>query len=51
MYELVIDYNGDEYVAFSAEKKREVDLVAQRHVRSLASGLAVVREAKKKVKK
>lgn len=51
MYELVIDYNGEESVAFSAEKKREVDVVAQRHIRSLASGLAIVREVKEKEKK
>ncbi len=48
MFELVIDNNGVEYVAFTAEKKREVELVYQCHVRSLADGTASVREAKAK---
>lgn len=46
MFELVIENKGVEYVAFSAEKKREVELVMQRHIRSLTSGMASIREAK-----
>ena len=33
MFELVIEDRGVEYVAFTAEKEREVELVRQRHVR------------------
>lgn len=53
MYELVIENNGVEYIAYTAEKEREVALVRQRHVRSLANGMATIREAKpaKKAKK
>jgi len=50
MFELIIEDKGVEYVAFTAEKKREVDLVYQCHVRSLADGTASVREAKAKKK-
>lgn len=46
MFELVIENRGEEYVAFTAEKKREVELALQRHVRSLTDGLAYIREAK-----
>ncbi|MCJ2165843.1 MULTISPECIES: hypothetical protein [unclassified Pseudodesulfovibrio] len=48
MFELVIENNGVEYIAFSAEKKREVELVLQRHTRSLTDGTAYIREAKAK---
>ena len=56
MFELVIEDRGEEYIAFTAEKKRELELVLQRHVRSLTEGMASIREAKpakkaKKVKK
>ncbi|WP_203529327.1 hypothetical protein [Pseudodesulfovibrio sp. JC047] len=50
MYELVIENNGVESVTFSAERKREVELAAQLHVRSLADGFAMVREVKDKEK-
>ena len=51
MFELVIENNGVEYVAFSAEREREVELIRQRHVRSLADGTAFIREAKETAKK
>jgi len=51
MFELVVENNGVEYVAFSAERKREALLILQRHVRSLADGTATIREVKKKAKK
>ncbi len=53
MFELVIEDRGEEYVAFTADKKREVELVRQCHVRSLTEGMASIREAKpaKKTKK
>ena len=53
MFELVVEHRGVEYVAFTAENKREIELVLQRHVRSLTDGMAVIREAKpaKKAKK
>lgn len=46
MFELVIENKGEEYVAYSAEKKREVELVMQCHIRSLTDGTAYIREAK-----
>ena len=46
MFELVIENKGVEYVAYSAEEKREVELVMQRHIRSLTAGMAVIREVK-----
>lgn len=46
MFELVIEKKGGEYVAFTAEDKREVDLVMQCHIRSLTDGMAYIREAK-----
>lgn len=46
MFELVIENKGGEYVAFTADKKREVELVMQCHIRSLADGMAYIREAK-----
>ncbi|WP_316899023.1 hypothetical protein [Pseudodesulfovibrio indicus] len=46
MFELVIENNGAEYVAFTAEKKREVELVMECHIRSLTDGTAYIREAK-----
>ncbi|BCS88603.1 hypothetical protein [Pseudodesulfovibrio sediminis] len=53
MYELVIEDRGIKYVAFTAEKLREVELVNQCHLRSLTRGTASIREAKaeKKEKK
>ena len=46
MFELVIEHKGVEYVAYTAEQKREIELVRQRHVRSLTDGMATIREAK-----
>ena len=48
MYELVIAYADTEQVVFAAEDKRVVELVRQRHVRSLTVGEASVRQAEKK---
>ncbi len=46
MFELVIEDKGKEFVAFTAEKEREVALVRQCHLRSLTEGMATIREAK-----
>ncbi|MBI9080043.1 MAG: hypothetical protein JEY79_09930 [Pseudodesulfovibrio sp.] len=51
MYELIIDNNGVEYVAFSAEREREVELMRQRHLRSLTDGTAIIRKVEKKAEK
>ncbi|MBG0791782.1 MAG: hypothetical protein H0S80_14925 [Desulfovibrionaceae bacterium] len=51
MFELVIEHKGSEYVAFTAEDEREVELVRQRHVRSLTEGMATIREVKAPAKK
>jgi hypothetical protein len=51
MYELVIEHKGVEQVVFCAESKRVMELVRQRHVRSLTVGTAIVRESKVKPKK
>ncbi len=51
MFELVIETNGVEYVAFSTERLCEAELLRQRHMRSLADGSATIRETKKKAKK
>jgi len=51
MFELVIENNGNEYVAFTADKMREVELVRERHVRSLTEGTASIREARSAKKK
>ncbi|MGE4423893.1 MAG: hypothetical protein AB7D39_16470 [Pseudodesulfovibrio sp.] len=51
MFEVVIEDNGAEYVAFTAEDKREAELLLQRHVRSLTDGLAYIRETKPEPKK
>jgi hypothetical protein len=51
MFEVVIEDKGAEYVAFTAEDKREAELLLQRHVRSLTDGLAYIREAKPEPKK
>ena len=53
MFELVVEYRGVETPVFAAEDRRVVELVRQRHVRSLTPGEAVIREmaAKKKAKK
>ena len=48
MYELVISYAETEQVVFAAEDKRIVELVRQRHVRSLTVGEAAIRQSKKK---
>jgi len=45
MFELVIERNGVELVVYSAESRREVELVLQRHIRSLTAGSAFIREA------
>ncbi|WP_199244338.1 hypothetical protein [Pseudodesulfovibrio cashew] len=46
MYELVIENNGKEHVVYSDEDVRMVELVRQRHVRSLTVGKASIREVK-----
>lgn len=51
MYELVIEHKGTEQVVFAANDKRKVELVRQRHVRSLTDGEASIREAKAAKKK
>jgi hypothetical protein len=45
MFELVIERNGVEQVVYSDESRRMVDLVLQRHIRSLTAGTAYIREA------
>lgn len=45
MFELVIERNGVEKIVFSAESRRIVELVLQRHIRSLTAGTAFIREA------
>ncbi len=50
MYELVVEYRGVETPVFAAEDKRVVELVRQRHVRSLTVGEAIIREMKTKKK-
>lgn len=47
MFELVIENNGKERVAYAAEDVRLVELMRQRHIRSLTEGEASVREGKK----
>jgi len=44
MYELVIEYRGVETSVFSHEDKRVVELMRQRHIRSLTPGDATIRE-------
>jgi len=51
MFEVVIEDKGREYVAYTAENKREADLLLERHLRSLTDGLAYIREAKPEPKK
>jgi len=51
MYELIIDNNGVEHVACSGERKRELELMRQRHLRSLTDGTASIREVEEKTKK
>jgi len=46
MFELVIETNGEERVVYTAEDARVVELMRQRHVRSLTEGEASIREAK-----
>lgn len=48
MFELVIEKNGVERVVYSAEDIRLVELMRQRHARSLAAGEATIREVEKK---
>lgn len=50
MFELVIEHKGVQIVTYSAEDKRLVELVRQRHARSLAVGEATIRPAEKKAK-
>jgi hypothetical protein len=50
MFELVIEYNGVEQIVFSGESRRIMELVRQRHVRSLCVGTATIREAAAKKK-
>lgn len=51
MFELVIEHKGREQVVYSGEDRRIVELVRQRHVRSLTNGEAAIREAKAAKKK
>lgn len=51
MFELVIEDNGREYVAATTEDAGEVELLRQRHMRSLTDGLAYIRETKPEDKK
>lgn len=46
MFELVIQNNETEYVLYSDKDVRLVELMRQRHCRSLAVGEAVIRETK-----
>ena len=47
MFELVINDNDGERVIFASEDKRVVELMRQRHIRSLAVGEASIRNASK----
>lgn len=51
MYELVITNGEVERSVFKAENMLDVELQRQRHIRSLAEGVAEVREVKEKKKK
>lgn len=51
MYELVIEHKGIETPVYAAEDQRLVELVRQRHARSLTVGEASIREMNKKPKK
>ncbi len=46
MFQLVIDNNGKEKPVYVAEDRRLVELVRQRHARSLTEGEAVIRDFK-----
>ncbi|MFH1913595.1 MAG: hypothetical protein ABIK45_04910 [Pseudomonadota bacterium] len=41
----MIERNGVEQVVYAAESRREVELVLQRHIRSLTAGSGFIREA------
>jgi hypothetical protein len=47
MFELVIEINGVETAVYCAEDVRLVNLMLQRHFRSLTEGKASIREIKK----
>jgi len=47
MFELVIELNGVETSVYCAEDIRLVNLMLQRHFRSLTAGEATIREVKK----
>ncbi|WP_187170539.1 hypothetical protein [Salidesulfovibrio onnuriiensis] len=51
MFELVIITKDRERVVYKAEKKLDVELERQRHVRSLGEGVAEIREVKAGKKK
>lgn len=51
MFELVITNGEEERSVYKAEKMLDVELERQRHIRSLAEGIAEVREVKEKAKK
>lgn len=51
MFELVIETNGKEKPVYCAEDERLVELVRQRHARSLTEGEATIRKAEKKAAK
>lgn len=44
MYELVISQGSKEFVVFSSEDRRLVELKKEEHIRSGAPGFATVRE-------
>lgn len=44
MYELIIEDRGVERAVFAHEDKRVVELMRQRHIRSLTPGEASIRE-------
>lgn len=51
MYQLIIEENGVEYVAYTCERQREASLMLQRHLRSLTRGTAFIRESEDNAKK
>ncbi len=46
MYQLVINSNDTEKAIFVAEDRRLVELLRQRHARSLSEGEAIIRDFK-----
>lgn len=44
MYQLVIERNGVERPVYVAEDRRMIELLRQRHARSLSEGEAIIRD-------